>query len=180
MARRVSLTTTDHDTIRRWAEERGGKPSEVIATAREGDVGIIRIDFPGYSGEGRLREISWNDWFDKFDAASLAFICEEQTASGQRSNFNKLVGRETAAARAQGKKASRRTSARKPKRTSEPRRRAARAEAGRTARTRRPARSASHRPTVRRRKKPAAMHASTIVVPKVVAHKKRRVARRGR
>ena len=97
-----SITTTDHDTIRNWAEERGGKPSEVAATAKGDDVGIIRIDFPGFSGEGKLAEISWEEWFKKFDEANLALVYEEETADGQRSNFNKLVGRETAEARAKG------------------------------------------------------------------------------
>ncbi len=103
-----SLTTTDHDTIRRWAEERGGKPSEVGSTARGDDVGIIRIDFPGYSGEGKLEEIAWEEWFKKFDESSLALVYEEHTSGGERSNFNKLVGRETAAARARGERTSRR------------------------------------------------------------------------
>ncbi|HEX9307583.1 MAG TPA: hypothetical protein VF894_08835, partial [Anaeromyxobacter sp.] len=108
MAQKVSKTTTDHETIRRWAEERGGWPAEVEATAREGQTGIIRIDFPGYSGEGSLRRISWDEWFQKFDDAGLALVYEDETAGGQRSNFNKLVARETAAARAQGRRTSRR------------------------------------------------------------------------
>src|SRR5689334_12658085 len=106
-------TTTDHDEIRRWAEERGGKPAEVASTARGGDPGIIRIDFPGYSGEGSLQPISWDDWFRKFDESGLALVYSERTAGGQRSNFNKLVGRETAEARARGDtKASRRSTRR--------------------------------------------------------------------
>ncbi|BDG04576.1 hypothetical protein AMOR_35720 [Anaeromyxobacter oryzae] len=108
MAQRVSSTTTDHDTIRRWAEERGGTPTQVASTARGDQTGIIRIDFPGYSGEGKLEPISWDEWFQKFDDANLAFVYEETTARGQRSSFNKLVGRETAQARAQGRKTSRR------------------------------------------------------------------------
>lgn len=146
----ASLTTTEHDTIRRWAEERGGKPSEVIATARGDDVGIIRIDFPGYSGEGKLREIPWDDWFKKFDEANLAFAYEEQTADGQRSNFNKLVGRETADARAQGEKTNRRalraagrSAPEKARGGSKGRREAARPEAARTARPRRSSRAAA-------------------------------------
>jgi hypothetical protein len=146
----ASLTTTDHDTIRRWAEERGGKPSEVISTAREDDVGIIRIDFPGYGGEGKLREISWEDWFRKFDEASLALVYEEETSDGQRSNFNKLVGRETAQARAEGEKTDRRALravGRSPagKRGGAPggRRESRRAEAARTARPRKSPRSSA-------------------------------------
>jgi hypothetical protein len=112
MPQKVSQTTTDHETIRRWAEERGGGPAEVESTAREGETGIIRIDFPGFSGEGKLRKISWDDWFAKFDASGLAFVYEETTAGGQRSNFNKLVSRETAQAREKGGRASARGRAR--------------------------------------------------------------------
>ncbi len=103
-----SKTTTDHDTIRRWAEERGGKPARVKGTGGDNDPGMIRIDFPGYSGEGKLEEIPWEDWFKKFDESNLALVYEEHTSAGERSNFNKLVGRETAAARARGERTSRR------------------------------------------------------------------------
>ena len=91
-----SRATTDHDEIRQWAEERGGRPSCVRNTGGDGDIGILRLDFPGYSGEGALEEISWDDWFDKFDERGLALLFQETTAGGQRSNFNKLVSRQTA------------------------------------------------------------------------------------
>ena len=132
-----SNTTTDHDTIRKWAEERGGKPAEVTSTARGDDVGIIRIDFPGFSGEGKLQEITWDDWFQKFDQSNLALVYEEETADGQRSNFNKLVARETAEARAKGEKTSRRSTqsgARSSGARPRGSRQAARPEAARTAR----------------------------------------------
>ena len=63
----TSKTTTDHEEIRKWAEARGGKPSCVLGTGGGGDTGLLRIDFPGYSGEGSLKEISWEEFFDKFD-----------------------------------------------------------------------------------------------------------------
>lgn len=87
--------TTDHEFIRQWAEERGGVPSVVKGTGGDGDPGIIRIDFPGYSGEGSLEPISWEEWFQKFDENDLAFLYQDETASGERSNFNKLVRRST-------------------------------------------------------------------------------------
>src|SRR3954467_2483725 len=87
-----SRTTTDHEEIRRWAEERGGVPSTVTATERGGDPGVLRIDFPGFSGEGTLEEISWDDFFRKFDENRLAFLYEADS----NSRFNKLVSRETA------------------------------------------------------------------------------------
>src|ERR1051326_3965386 len=39
-----SRTTTDHDEIRQWAEERGGRPSCVRNTGGGGDIGILRLD----------------------------------------------------------------------------------------------------------------------------------------
>ena len=42
----MSNTTTDHDTIRKWAESHGGKPAVVRRAHARGDVGIIRIEFP--------------------------------------------------------------------------------------------------------------------------------------
>lgn len=86
-------TTTDHETIRRWAEERGGHPATVKATETGGEPGILRIDFPGYSGEGTLEEIDWDDFFAKFDESNLAFIYQEQTDDGKPSRFCKLVDR---------------------------------------------------------------------------------------
>jgi hypothetical protein len=88
--------TTDHVVIRRWAEEREGRPAHVKGTGGEGDIGILRIDFPGYSGEGTLAPISWDDWFRKFDERGLAFLYQEQTVGGAKSNFNKIISRETA------------------------------------------------------------------------------------
>ena len=102
----LSKTTQDHDEIRSWAEERGGKPSHVASTGSGDDVGILRIDFPGFSGEGSLEEISWDDWFEKFDESNLALIYEDVTADGERSNFNKLVSAATAAASGTKKKSS--------------------------------------------------------------------------
>jgi len=87
---------TDHDESRQWAEERGATPSCVIGTGGRGDTGMIRLDFPGYSGEGSLQEISWDDWFEKFDENNLALMVQEKPARGQKSNFNKLVKRTTA------------------------------------------------------------------------------------
>jgi hypothetical protein len=94
----LSKTTRDHEEIRRWTEERGGKPAHVRNTGSGEDIGILRIDFPGYGGEGSLEPISWEDFFNKFDERGLALVYQEETAGGQKSNFNKLVSAETAAA----------------------------------------------------------------------------------
>jgi len=87
-------TTTDHDEIRRWAEERGGKPASVKGTERSGEeAGLLRIDFPGVGGDGELEHISWEEFFAKFDEAGLALVHQEETSDGEVSRFNKLVSR---------------------------------------------------------------------------------------
>jgi hypothetical protein len=89
-----SHTTTDHEEIRRWAEERGGTPASVKGTAHgRDDEGVIRIDFPGYSGEGSLEPISWDDFFEKFEEKQLAIVLQDRTSSGEVSRFNKIVSR---------------------------------------------------------------------------------------
>lgn len=87
---------TDHRTIREWAEARGAKPACVRGTGGKGDTGMIRLDFPGYSGGDSLEPISWDEWFKAFDENKLALLIQETTADGQQSNFNKLVSREAA------------------------------------------------------------------------------------
>ncbi len=92
-----SNISTDHEEIRRWAEERNAEPSCVRGTGGKGDIGMLRLDFPGFSGEDSLEHIEWDEWFGKFDERGLALLYQETTAAGERSNFNKLVSRETAA-----------------------------------------------------------------------------------
>jgi hypothetical protein len=91
-----SKTTTNHKEIRKWVEDRGGHPATVKRTGNQDEPGILRIDFPGYSGEQSLEEISWDAFFEKFEESNLAFVYQEQTADGQPSRFCKLVSRETA------------------------------------------------------------------------------------
>jgi hypothetical protein len=96
--------TTNHDEILQWAKARGGRPAAVRSTHSREDPGILRIEFPNAPNarDESLIEISWDEFFEKFDEAGLALLYEEKTASGQRSNFNKLIGREMAEARLHG------------------------------------------------------------------------------
>jgi hypothetical protein len=95
---------TDHRQIRRWAEERDARPACVKGTGGRNDTGMIRLDFPGYSGKQSLQPISWNEWFRQFDANHLALLVQETTARGETSNFNKLVARTSARGRKTAKK----------------------------------------------------------------------------
>jgi hypothetical protein len=82
---------TDHDTIRRWAEERGGQPASVKNTAEDG-AGVLRIDFDPEPAEG-LELISWETFFEKFDAENLGFLHQDETVDGSISRFHKFVNR---------------------------------------------------------------------------------------
>jgi anaerobic selenocysteine-containing dehydrogenase len=76
------------------------------------DTGILRIDFPGYSGSDSLEEISWDEFFEKFDREKLALVYQETTARGQKSNFNKIVSRETLRSGAGSRSGSRKSAGR--------------------------------------------------------------------
>ena len=88
-------TTTDHNEIRNWVEARGGHPARVKATAGDGS-GVLRIDYPGFSGEERLEAITWDEFFKGFEENKLAFLYQEETSAGDESRFSKLIDRESA------------------------------------------------------------------------------------
>ncbi|HZL69889.1 MAG TPA: hypothetical protein VFC29_21465, partial [Candidatus Limnocylindrales bacterium] len=92
----TSKVTTDHDEIRRWAEARNAIPATVVRTKKDEHAEVVGLDFPGFDGEGSLEEISWEQWFNKFDKLNLALLYQEDTAGGEKSNFNKIIRRETA------------------------------------------------------------------------------------
>lgn len=91
-----SNTTTDHDAIRRWVEERGGRPARVKGTGGKDDAGLIRIDFddPDGARDDRLEEVDWDAFFKAFDESALAFLYQDKKADGEPSYFNKFVKRE--------------------------------------------------------------------------------------
>ncbi len=91
-----SKVTTDHAEIRRWAAARSGTPAAIVRPENgDEEASPICIDFPDNSGEGSRKKISWDDWFKRFEAAGLALLYQEHTAIGRRSNFHKVVSRET-------------------------------------------------------------------------------------
>jgi hypothetical protein len=92
---RTSKTTIDHDEIRAWVEQRQGRPARVKGTGDGKDPGLLRIDFPGYSGEHSLEAITWDQFFEGFEKNQLAFVYQDRKKSGEPSTFAKLVQRES-------------------------------------------------------------------------------------
>ncbi len=80
-------TTTANEEIRRWVEERGGHPARVKGTE------LLRIDYPGFSGEDTLEKISLEEFFEEFENNNLAFLHQDKTKDGKESRFSKLVDR---------------------------------------------------------------------------------------
>lgn len=81
--------TTNHETIRRWAEERNAEP----ARASEDDDVRLRFSFPDTD---RFRVVSWGEFFAAFEREGLAFVYQpEEDPDVDSSRFYKFVDRAT-------------------------------------------------------------------------------------
>ena len=166
MASASGNTTQDHDFIREWAEKRGGKPAEVASTEQNGQPGILRLEFPDapYANDDALKEISWEDFFEKFDQSGLEFLYQEETAQGELSNFNKLIYPEPESA--EGKRLLRKTAAKRSSAKT-----AAKKGSNKTAAKKTPAKKTVAK-KVAAKKTPAKKTAAKKIAPKKVAAKK--------
>lgn len=83
--------TTDHDTIRQWAEARGGEPAAVADTLSDDKKGaLLRFRF---QDEDDLEVIEWDEFFSIFEDNGLAVLLQDETADGDESRFAKFVSR---------------------------------------------------------------------------------------
>ncbi|HSS22772.1 MAG TPA: lipocalin/fatty-acid binding family protein [Pyrinomonadaceae bacterium] len=94
--------TSDHGAIQKWVEARGGHPARVKGTGGKGS-GVLRIDYPGYSGEETLKAIEWDEFFEGFEENNLAFLHQDKTKEGELSRFSKFVERGSEQGAAKGK-----------------------------------------------------------------------------
>lgn len=86
-----ATTTTNHDEIRKWIEERDGRPAKVKGTESRDGEGILRVDFR--DPDDKLEPISWEEFFETFEDRKLAFLHQDQKGKGT-SRFCKFVRRE--------------------------------------------------------------------------------------
>lgn len=85
------LATRDHDVIQRWAAVRHAEPATGEATSsgpatvaiNDGGSGI-RFNFPG---TGRLRPISWSEWFENFDRYGLVFVYNNDALDARSTRY---------------------------------------------------------------------------------------------
>ena len=59
--------TTDHDTIKQSVKAREGRPAAVAQTHEGDEVGVIRIAFAEPEQDEGLEDISWEEFFEKFE-----------------------------------------------------------------------------------------------------------------
>jgi hypothetical protein len=91
------IRTKSHEEIRRWAEERAGKPAVVAGTDAEIPGGVLRIDFgtPEFAAaapiDEDLVEVTWDNFFQTFDQHNLRFVYENETEDGDQSRFCRFV-----------------------------------------------------------------------------------------
>lgn len=90
----TSNQTHDHAQIQQWATKRGGVPAKVKGTEDRDDEGILRIHFPAHSeNNSELKEIDWDEFFEKFDESKLDFLYQDKKTDGETSRFHKFVER---------------------------------------------------------------------------------------
>lgn len=84
-------TTTDYDEIKAWARRRDAKPAAIM---EENDiVGSLQFIMPDVKTMERVGEISWDEWFEKFEREELAFLYLDASATGDPSNYHQFVKR---------------------------------------------------------------------------------------
>jgi hypothetical protein len=83
-------TTIDHQSIQQWVEERGGTPARVKNTDSERGPGVLRIDYPGFTGEDTLEPLEWEIFFEAFETNELAFLYQDEPDS----RFSKFIARD--------------------------------------------------------------------------------------
>lgn len=82
-----SDVTQDHQKIKSWITERGGKPAIVEGTENnESGAGLLRVKFD--KNEENLIEVDWQDFFETFDDKGLSFLYQNEP---KESRFFKFI-----------------------------------------------------------------------------------------
>ena len=82
-------TTSDHEEIQRWAQDRGGTPACVhnpLANSTD-----LRIDFLHEKYNDDVRGISWEEFFRIFDQQRMVLVYQTETEGGKLSRFGRIV-----------------------------------------------------------------------------------------
>ncbi|WP_418275392.1 hypothetical protein ACNHYB_11025 [Isoptericola jiangsuensis] len=86
----MSITTSDHDKIRTWAESRSGVPALSDADGLDGRP-VPALVFAQGTPSAAAREVSWAEWFAVLDDSNLALRYRDD--DGAATPFYELLAR---------------------------------------------------------------------------------------
>ena len=89
-----TVSTTNHNEIQQWAEEKEGIPATLKNQDEEASNLIIRILFSDDKNVDQAREIPWDQFFKLFEEHKLAFVYKHENFGGALSNFHRFVFRD--------------------------------------------------------------------------------------
>ena len=70
----VSEPTTDHTEIRHWAQKHNAVPVEVLPDHIDSEPATLRLVLTAQAKSPELKQISWDEFFIKFDELGLTFV----------------------------------------------------------------------------------------------------------
>lgn len=85
-------TTTDHETIRRWIEERGSTAARVTDPIGD-DPGSLAV-VPEGTDDDSVEVIPWEEFFETFEQEELAFVHQTERDDPNERWFCRFVDRE--------------------------------------------------------------------------------------
>jgi hypothetical protein len=77
-----SRVTADHDEIRSWVEDHGGRPVRARSSGAPEDAGVPQIDFLDGRGDRSLEPVDWDEWFRMFEMYELAVLFRDGEEEG--------------------------------------------------------------------------------------------------
>jgi hypothetical protein len=87
-----SKITTDHDIIKRWIQEREGRPATIEGHEEEDGPEALRVKFEDIKNENeKLETIGWDQFFEYFDDEHFAFLYQDETVDGEVSHFYRFI-----------------------------------------------------------------------------------------
>lgn len=82
--------TTNHKEIHRWAESQSAVPAEVLPHIVDSEPALLRFMLKAQIRDHlNIREISWEEFFAKFDALGLTFVYDNELTG-----YNEILQRE--------------------------------------------------------------------------------------
>lgn len=88
--------TTDHAVIKDWVERREGRPAIANRPEEVSHLRLLHLIFPQTSEAEAVVEITWDEFFEVFEAKELAFLRynQDELIIGDEAHFYQFVNRD--------------------------------------------------------------------------------------